>query len=113
MEEYGESPMQENESKEVWVLHTDGASNEEGNGVGLILDSPDGVELTYALKLSFKTSNNEAKYEALIAVLRMAHKMGIRYLQVFMDSMLVVNQINQTYKAKEQVWSSIFKRQGR
>jgi hypothetical protein len=31
----------------------------------------------------------------------MAHKMGIRHLRVFMDSMLVINQINQTYEEKE------------
>jgi ribonuclease HI len=85
----------------VWILRTDGASNDEGNEVGLILDGPDGIELTYALKLSFKSSKNEAEYEACIAGLRMAHKMGIRHLQVFMDFMLVVNHINQTYEAKE------------
>jgi hypothetical protein len=94
LKEYETELNQGSKSTEVWTLHTDGASNEEGNGAGLILDGPDGVELTYALKLSFKTSNNEAEYEALIAGLRMAHQMGIRHLQVFMDSMLVVNQIN-------------------
>jgi hypothetical protein len=31
----------------------------------------------------------------------MAHKMAIRHLQVFMDSVLVVKQVNQSYEAKE------------
>jgi hypothetical protein len=60
LEEYGENLVQQDDSKEVWIPHTDGTSNKEGNRARLILDGPDGVELPYALKLSFKTSNNEA-----------------------------------------------------
>nr|KAJ0196707.1 hypothetical protein LSAT_V11C700371330 [Lactuca sativa] len=48
-----------------WTLYTDGASNKEGSGVGLILTSPIGEEVTYALHFDFHTSNNEAEYEAL------------------------------------------------
>ncbi|GKC71050.1 reverse transcriptase domain-containing protein [Tanacetum coccineum] len=39
---------------------------------GLILTSPEGTEFTYALRFQFTASNNEAKYEALIAGLRIA-----------------------------------------
>ncbi|GJX37769.1 reverse transcriptase domain-containing protein [Tanacetum coccineum] len=38
----------------------------------LILTSPDKVEFTYALYFEFKASNNEAKYEAFLARLRIA-----------------------------------------
>ncbi|GJW75315.1 reverse transcriptase domain-containing protein [Tanacetum coccineum] len=46
-------------------------------------------------------TNNEAEYEALIAGLRIAKKMGAQNLQVNVDSKLVANQVNGTYIAKE------------
>nr|KAJ0220174.1 hypothetical protein LSAT_V11C200064870 [Lactuca sativa] len=47
-----------------WTLYTDGASNREVSGAGLILTCPEGEEVTYALRFDFHTSNNEAEYEA-------------------------------------------------
>ena len=58
---------------ECWILHIDGSSNTMSSGAGLILTSPDGVvAVKYALRFEFSTSNNEAKYEALVIGLRMA-----------------------------------------
>jgi hypothetical protein len=31
-----------------WVLSTDGASNKDGSGAGVVLIDPDGVDITYA-----------------------------------------------------------------
>ncbi|GJU65380.1 reverse transcriptase domain-containing protein [Tanacetum coccineum] len=61
----------------------------------------EGVEFTYALRFQFETTNNEAEYEALIAGLRIAEKMGVKNLEVNVDSKLVANQVNGTYIAKE------------
>ncbi|GJS37933.1 reverse transcriptase domain-containing protein [Tanacetum coccineum] len=66
----------------IWTLYIDGASINEGSGAGLILTDPDGKEITYALRFEFSTSNNEAKYEALIAGLVLAIKIEVRHLQV-------------------------------
>ncbi|GKA03475.1 reverse transcriptase domain-containing protein, partial [Tanacetum coccineum] len=41
----------------------------------------------------FNASNNEAEYEALIAGLRIAAEMGVRNVQVSVDSKLVANQV--------------------
>nr|GEX61234.1 hypothetical protein [Tanacetum cinerariifolium] len=49
----------------------------------------------------FEATNNEAEYEALIAGLRIAEEMGVKNLQANVDSKLVANQVNGTYKAKE------------
>ncbi|GJX33498.1 reverse transcriptase domain-containing protein [Tanacetum coccineum] len=84
---------------EKWTLFTDGASNSKGSGAGLVLISPSGVEFTYALRLNFASTNNEAKYEALLAGLRMAKKMKVRNIDVKVDSKLVENQINRGYAA--------------
>nr|GEW66306.1 reverse transcriptase domain-containing protein [Tanacetum cinerariifolium] len=67
----------------------------------LILTNPDGVEFTYALRFQFAASNNEAEYEALIAGLRIATKIGVKNIQANVDSKLVANQVLGTYVAKE------------
>ncbi|GJR09530.1 reverse transcriptase domain-containing protein [Tanacetum coccineum] len=84
-----------------WTLFTDGSSCVDGCGAGVILTDPEGVEFTYALRSQFKTTNNEAKYETLIAGLRIAEKIGVKNLEVNVDSKLVANQVNGTYIAKE------------
>ena len=83
-------------------MYTDGSSCQEGSGAGLILTSPEGMEFTYALRFEFDTSNNEAEYEALLAGLRIAEKMGVKDISVNVDSRLVANQINGAYVAKEE-----------
>ena len=51
----------------VWSLRIDGSSNVNGSGVGVILESPTGAKINYALRLEFLTSNNKVEYEALLA----------------------------------------------
>ncbi|GJV47256.1 reverse transcriptase domain-containing protein [Tanacetum coccineum] len=87
--------------QEPWTLFTDGSSCVDGSGAGLILTSLEGTEFTYALRFQFTTSNNKAKYEALIAGLRIAAQMGVHNLHVSVDSKLVANQFLGTYIAKE------------
>jgi ribonuclease HI len=43
-----------------------------GFGAGVVLVSPKGDHLSYALQIHFDSSNNEAEYEALLYGLRMA-----------------------------------------
>ncbi|GKD99985.1 reverse transcriptase domain-containing protein [Tanacetum coccineum] len=84
---------------EKWTLLTDDASNSKGSRVGLVLISPSGVEFTYALRLNFTSTNNEAEYEALLAGLRMARKMKVEDIDVKVDSKLVASQVNGSYVA--------------
>ena len=44
----------------------DGASNQKGSGVGLVLISHDKVIVEKSLRLDFSATNNEAEYEALL-----------------------------------------------
>ena len=69
-----------------WELYVDGSSNEGGSGVGLILVSLEGHRMYCALIFSFKASNNEAKYEALIAGLKLAKEMKVESLEIYSDS---------------------------
>ena len=86
----------------IWKLSVDGASNAQGSGAGLILTSPEGIDIEYALMFGFHASNNEAEYEAVIAGLNFAHSLEVDQLEVYSDSQLVVRQIEDTYEAKSE-----------
>ena len=84
----------------IWRLSVDGAANAPRSGAGLILTSPDGTDVEYALRFGFQASNNEAEYEAVIARLNLAHSMEADQLEVSSDSQLVVKQIEDSYEAR-------------
>ena len=84
----------------IWKLSVDGSANAQESGAGLILTSPEGIDIEYALRFGFQASNNEAEYEAVIAGLNLAHSMEVDQLEVCSDSQLVVKQIEDTYEAK-------------
>ncbi|GKD59531.1 reverse transcriptase domain-containing protein, partial [Tanacetum coccineum] len=91
----------EEELPKSWILFIDGSSCADGSGAGLILINPEGAKFTYALRFRFEVTNNEAEYEALIAGLRITEEMGVKNLQANVDSILVANQVNGIYIAKE------------
>nr|GEX38966.1 hypothetical protein [Tanacetum cinerariifolium] len=74
--------MANNTKVEAWTLFTDGASSLKEAGAGLVLIDPTGTEYTYAIRLNFASTNNEAEYEALLARLRIAGKMKVPLLKV-------------------------------
>ena len=57
--------------------------------------------MEYALRFEFAASNNEAEYEALIAGLNLAQKVGAKHVVICSDSQLVVNQVTSEYEARE------------
>jgi probable phosphoglycerate mutase len=62
-----------------------------GAGAGVVLISPEGNKLCYAICLHFLASNNVTEYEGLINGLRIAIELGATRLYVYGDSRLVVN----------------------
>ena len=50
----------------------DGSSTLYARGIGVIFKSPKGDKLRYATCLQYQTTNNEAKYEALLKGLELA-----------------------------------------
>ncbi|GKB73828.1 reverse transcriptase domain-containing protein [Tanacetum coccineum] len=93
--------MSEKGKTSTWTLFTDGASSMEGSEAGLILTDPDGQEITYALRFNFRTSNNEAEYEALVAGLELTIQMEDQRIDAYTDSLLIVNQVKGVYEARE------------
>ena len=54
----------------------DGAANQKGSGVGLVLISPEKLIVEKSLRLGFAATNNEAEYEALLEGISMVQRMG-------------------------------------
>ena len=81
-------------------LSIDRATNSQGSKAGLILTSPDGIDVEYTLRFRFQASNNEAEYEDFIAGLNLAHSMEVDQLEVCSDSQFVVKQIKDSYEAR-------------
>ena len=49
-----------------WKVYIDGAANQTGSGVGIVLISPEKITIEKSLRLRFSAINNEAKYKALL-----------------------------------------------
>ena len=60
----------------TWEVYVDGASNQKGSGIGLVLMSPEKVVIEKSLRLNFSATNNEAEYEALLVGMTMVQRMG-------------------------------------
>ena len=47
-------------------MYFDGAVNQYGNWIGILLVTPEGFHMPLAIKLNFEVTNNMAEYEACI-----------------------------------------------
>ena len=85
-----------------WSIHTDGSSNKQAGGSGVILHSPEGDRIECMICLDFPTTNNEVEYETLITVLDLARAVGAENLTLYCASQVVTNQVNGDYKCKNE-----------
>ena len=84
-----------------WTLSVDGASRQTGAGIGLQLKSPSGDKIEQAIRLGFSASNNESKYEAILAGIELAVAISTDKLIIRSDSQLVVGQVNAKYESRD------------
>lgn len=74
---------------------------QHGSGASILFLIPQGHTIPKVYKLIFPCTNNTTKYEALVTRIKMAIEWNITQLQVFGDSQLVINQINDAYQTKD------------
>ena len=60
-------------------MYVDGAANQRGSRVGLVLITPEGAIIEKSLRLGFSATNNKAEYEALMQGMAMVQKMGEKW----------------------------------
>ncbi|XP_058217815.1 uncharacterized protein LOC131328871 [Rhododendron vialii] len=89
-------------TEDIWKLYFDGAVNQKGFGIGLLLIAPDGSHISLAFKLNFEVTNNQAEHEACIVGMEATIEISTEKLEVVGDSNLVVSQANEDWKVKEQ-----------
>ena len=78
-------------------MYFDGAANHSSFGISVLLISIHGDHIPRSVNLAFSDSylatNNIVKYEACILGLENALELGIRQMEIFGDSNLVIIQI--------------------
>jgi len=85
------------------IIYTDGgARNNPGPaGIGVVLyDENKAIVETYKEYIG-EATNNQAEYRALIKALQIAEKHSPKEINCFLDSELVVKQLNKEYKVKD------------
>lgn len=87
--------------KSPWKLYFDGSHSSHGSRGGILFITPQGDSIPKSFCIAFPCTNNDAEYEALVIGLKMAIKWKIKTLQVYRDSLLVINQVNDEYDTKD------------
>ena len=85
----------------TWKLYVDGAANQRGSRVGIVLVSRERITIEKSLRLGFLATNNEAKYEALLTGVAIVKKLGGKAVEIFSDSRLIVGQVNGELEARD------------
>ena len=85
-----------------WKVYVDGAANQRGSGMGLVLISPKKLIVEKSLRLGFSATNNEAEYETLLEGMSIVQRMGGKSAIMFSDSKLVVGQVKGKLEARDE-----------
>ena len=86
----------------AWKMYFDEAMNQYGNGIGILLITPDGSHIPLAVKLNFEAANNTAEYKACIAGMEALRELGVKEAEVFGDSTFVIVQAQKLWKVTEE-----------
>ena len=83
-----------------WTMVFDMDSNALGNGIGVVIISPEGFHTPFTARLCFDCTNNMDEYEACILGLKATIDLRIKHSNVFGDSALVISQVKGDWDTK-------------
>ena len=78
---------------ESWKMYFDGATNQNGSGIRVLLISPKGTHIPFSCRLNIPATNNAIEYKAYIMGLQAALGLRMKKLEVYSDSALIISQI--------------------
>ena len=84
-----------------WKVYVDGAANQKGSDVGLVLITLEELVVEKSLRLDFSATNNEAEYETMLEGMPMIHRIGGKSVTMFSNSRLVISQVKGELEAKD------------
>lgn len=92
------------------TIFTDGGArgNPGPAGIGAVILDERGKAVAEISKYIGETTNNQAEYKALIVGLTKAKELGASEAEVFLDSELVVKQLNREYRVKDKDLAPLF-----
>jgi ribonuclease HI len=96
----------------VLRVFTDGAArgNPGPAAVGVVIEDDKGMRLRGLHRYLGKATNNEAEYHALIEGLKAAAEWKPDRLELYLDSKLVVEQINGSYRVRKPELQPLYQR---
>ena len=83
-------------------MYFDGAVNQFGAGIRVILLILEGEVVLITKMLAFRVTNNKAEYEACTLGMEALIALEVIEVKIFGDSMLVINQAIEEWELKEQ-----------
>lgn len=92
------------------IIYTDGGArgNPGPSGLGVVIYNQDKQLLKKYSKFLNQGTNNQAEYQALILGLEKAKILKASEVDCYLDSKLIVEQINGNYKVKNPVLGPLF-----
>lgn len=92
------------------IIHTDGGArgNPGPAGIGVYIQDEQGKVVLEHARYVGETTNNQAEYLAVIDALEHAKQHGGEDLDFYLDSELVVRQLNRQYKVRDADLAPLF-----
>jgi ribonuclease HI len=92
------------------IIYTDGGSrgNPGPAAIGAVLNNEKGERVAEVSEYIGETTNNQAEYKAVVAAITKAKELGAEELEFFLDSELVVKQLNREYKVRDKDLAPLF-----
>ena len=93
-----------------WTLFFDGCTCDEGVGIDIVLILPRGRKYEFSLLIVARSTNNQTEYKALMKGLELLREIRADAVEIFGDSMLVINQLIGIYECRSEVLISYYER---
>lgn len=92
------------------IIYTDGGArgNPGPAGIGVVIYNSDKKIIAEISEYLGIATNNQAEYKAVIVALKKAKEMGAKELDFYLDSELVVRQLNREYRVKNKDLALLF-----
>jgi len=95
-----------------YIIYTDGGArgNPGPGGIGVVIYDSNHKIIQEHSQFLGHTTNNKAEYQALISGLEKVKKLKASIVDCYLDSKLIVEQLNRRYKVKNQELGVLFLR---